>query len=159
MSADQTIPDKEEFKIGEVCEIAGVKPFVLRYWETEFPQLAPAKGAGGQRTYSRQDVDLILHIKRLLYEERFTVAGAKKRLSDEAEAAEPGESPAETKPKAKSKGRGKSKSRSKTAAEAAEADEAAEPELDTAGGDKVQNAKRVLGEVRRELEAIMESLK
>jgi DNA-binding transcriptional MerR regulator len=85
------IPDKDEFKIGEVCEIAGVKPFVLRYWETEFPELTPAKGAGGQRTYTRADVELILHIKQLLYEERFTVAGAKKRLADEAsETAKPG---------------------------------------------------------------------
>jgi DNA-binding transcriptional MerR regulator len=86
MAADTRIPDKEEFKIGEVCEIAGVKPFVLRYWETEFPDLSPAKGAGGQRTYTRADVELILHIKQLLYEERFTVAGAKKRLAEEAPA-------------------------------------------------------------------------
>ena len=84
MPGEAVIPDKEEFKIGEVCEIAGVKPFVLRYWETEFPELAPAKGAGGQRTYTRADVQLILHIKQLLYEERFTVAGAKKRLAEEA---------------------------------------------------------------------------
>ena len=84
MAAETRIPDKEEFKIGEVCEIAGVKPFVLRYWETEFPDLSPAKGAGGQRTYTRADVELILHIKQLLYEERFTVAGAKKRLAEEA---------------------------------------------------------------------------
>jgi DNA-binding transcriptional MerR regulator len=84
MVAEPRIPDKDEFKIGEVCEIAGVKPFVLRYWETEFPELSPAKGAGGQRTYTRADVELILHIKQLLYEERFTVAGAKKRLAEEA---------------------------------------------------------------------------
>lgn len=76
--------DKEEYKIGEVCDIAGVKPFVLRYWETEFTELSPAKGAGGQRTYSRNDVQLILRIKQLLYEERFTVAGAKKRLAEES---------------------------------------------------------------------------
>ena len=86
MSGEIRIPDKEEFKIGEVCEIAGVKPFVLRYWETEFTELSPAKGAGGQRTYTRADVELILHIKQLLYEERFTVAGAKKRLVEEAPA-------------------------------------------------------------------------
>ena len=84
MPSEVVIPDKEEFKIGEVCEIAGVKPFVLRYWETEFPELSPAKGAGGQRTYTRADVQLILRIKQLLYEERFTVAGAKKRLGEEA---------------------------------------------------------------------------
>ena len=86
MAGEIRIPDKEEFKIGEVCEIAGVKPFVLRYWETEFTELSPAKGAGGQRTYTRADVELILHIKQLLYEERFTVAGAKKRLAEEAPA-------------------------------------------------------------------------
>ena len=77
-------PDRDDFKIGEVCDIAGVKPFVLRYWETEFPELAPAKSSGGQRTYSRADVELIMRIKHLLYEERFTVAGAKKRLGEEA---------------------------------------------------------------------------
>jgi DNA-binding transcriptional MerR regulator len=83
MPSEAALPDKDEFKIGEVCEIAGVKPFVLRYWETEFPELAPAKGAGGQRTYTKADVQLILRIKQLLYEERFTVAGAKKRLAEE----------------------------------------------------------------------------
>jgi len=86
------ILDKEEYKIGEVCDIAAVKPFVLRYWETEFTELAPAKGAGGQRTYTRDDVRLILRIKQLLYEERFTVAGAKKRLAEEA-GAPPAEKP------------------------------------------------------------------
>jgi DNA-binding transcriptional MerR regulator len=89
MPSEAVIPDKDEFKIGEVCEIAAVKPFVLRYWETEFPELAPAKGAGGQRTYTKKDVQLILRIKQLLYEERFTVAGAKKRLSEEIAGAAP----------------------------------------------------------------------
>ena len=83
MPSESVVPDKDEFKIGEVCEIAAVKPFVLRYWETEFPELSPAKGAGGQRTYTKADVQLILRIKQLLYEERFTVAGAKKRLAEE----------------------------------------------------------------------------
>ncbi len=81
--SEVTIPDRDDFKIGEVCEIVGVKPFVLRYWETEFEELAPAKGAGGQRTYSKSDVEVILRIKQLLYEERFTVVGAKKRLAEE----------------------------------------------------------------------------
>ncbi|MFN3413575.1 MAG: MerR family transcriptional regulator [Thermoanaerobaculum sp.] len=88
MSPDPvTIPDREEFKINEVCEITGVKPFVLRYWEQEFPELAPAKQAGGQRVYRREDVELVLRIKQLLYEEQFTVAGAKKRLAEERQAA------------------------------------------------------------------------
>ncbi len=87
MSPDPvTIPDKEEFKINEVCEITGVKPFVLRYWEQEFPELAPAKQPGGQRVYRREDVELVLRIKKLLYEEQFTVAGAKKRLAEERKA-------------------------------------------------------------------------
>ena len=89
MASEIVIPDKEEFKIGEVCEIAGVKPFVLRYWETEFPELSPTKGAGGQRTYTKGDVQLILRIKQLLYEERFTVAGAKKRLAEEIAGQQP----------------------------------------------------------------------
>jgi DNA-binding transcriptional MerR regulator len=83
MAPEVMIPERSDFKIGEVCDIAGVKPFVLRYWETEFPELTPTKGAGGQRSYSRADVELILRIKHLLYEERFTVAGAKKRLAEE----------------------------------------------------------------------------
>ncbi|MGC8916957.1 MAG: MerR family transcriptional regulator [Thermoanaerobaculum sp.] len=81
-----SIPDKEEFKIAEVCEIAGVKPFMLRYWEQEFPELAPAKEAGGQRVYRREDVELVLRIKQLLYEEQLTIAGAKKRLAEERQA-------------------------------------------------------------------------
>jgi DNA-binding transcriptional MerR regulator len=93
MTTDVDIPDKEEFKIGEVCELAGVKPFVLRYWETEFSELAPAKGAGGQRTYTRDDVLLVLRIKQLLYEERFTVAGAKKRLAEEQVKKKPAREP------------------------------------------------------------------
>lgn len=102
MSADVVIPDKEEFRIGEVCDVAGIKPFVLRYWETEFPELQPTKGTGGQRTYSRADVELILRIKHLLYEERFTVAGAKKRLAEEASA---GVVPAAAAPRLDSAGR------------------------------------------------------
>jgi DNA-binding transcriptional MerR regulator len=98
MPSETALPDKDEFKIGEVCEIAGVKPFVLRYWETEFSELSPAKGAGGQRTYTRADVQLILRIKQLLYEERFTVAGAKKRLSEEVTGQAPKAPKVDTKP-------------------------------------------------------------
>ncbi len=87
------IPDKEEFKINEVCELAGVKPFVLRYWEQEFPELAPAKQPGGQRVYRRRDVELVLRIKHLLYEEKFTIAGAKKRLAEERLPAAPSVAP------------------------------------------------------------------
>jgi DNA-binding transcriptional MerR regulator len=77
------IPDKLYFKIGEVCEITGVQPHVLRYWETEFPQLAPEKNRSGQRVYKRRDIEIVLKIKKLLYEEKFTIAGAKRRLAAE----------------------------------------------------------------------------
>jgi len=76
------------YKIGEVCKIAEVPPYVLRYWETEFPPLAPNKSGGGQRLYTRREIDVILRIKQLLYSEGFTIAGAKKKL--DIEIASPG---------------------------------------------------------------------
>jgi DNA-binding transcriptional MerR regulator len=76
---------KEEklYKIGEVCKAADLQPYVLRYWETEFPQLSPSKSGGGQRLYTRAELDIILRIKELLYKEGFTIAGAKKKLEQE----------------------------------------------------------------------------
>ena len=75
--------DDKLYKIGEVCKLADVQPYVLRYWETEFPQLAPNKSGGGQRLYTRREIDTILRIKELLYREGFTIAGAKKKLETE----------------------------------------------------------------------------
>src|SRR2546423_10278477 len=83
MTQSTIIPEKLFFKIGEVCELAGVQAHVLRYWETEFPMLAPQKNRAGQRTYRRRDVEMALRIKELLYEEQYTIAGAKKRLTSE----------------------------------------------------------------------------
>src|SRR5437764_7160237 len=80
---DKKIPNKLFFKIGEVCEITDTQPYVLRYWESEFPALAPAKNSSGQRIYRRRDIETVLRIKQLLYEEGFTIAGAKKRLETE----------------------------------------------------------------------------
>jgi len=77
------IPNKLFFKIGEVCEITDTQPYVLRYWESEFPALAPAKNSSGQRIYRRRDIETVLRIKQLLYDEGFTIAGAKKRLESE----------------------------------------------------------------------------
>jgi DNA-binding transcriptional MerR regulator len=82
--------EEKLYKIGEVCKLADLQPYVLRYWETEFPQLSPNKSGGGQRLYTRRELDTILRIKELLYKEGFTIAGAKKKL--EAEAAAPEES-------------------------------------------------------------------
>jgi DNA-binding transcriptional MerR regulator len=80
---DKAIPNKLFFKIGEVCEITDTQPYVLRYWESEFPALAPAKNSSGQRIYRRKDIETVLRIKQLLYDEGFTIAGAKKRLESE----------------------------------------------------------------------------
>ena len=77
------IPEKIYFKIGEVCDLVGVQPHVLRYWETEFPMLSPQKNRSGQRSYRRRDVEMALRIKELLYDEMFTIAGAKKKLQSE----------------------------------------------------------------------------
>lgn len=81
------IPDKLFFRIGEVSNLLGLEPYVLRYWETEFPSLSPKKSGTGHRLYRRKDVELLLRIKHLLYEKRFTIDGARQFLHDEAKIA------------------------------------------------------------------------
>ena len=76
------IPDRLYFRIGDVSELVGVEPYVLRFWESEFPMLQPKKGNTGQREYKRKDVELLLEIKRLLYDEGFTIQGARKAIRD-----------------------------------------------------------------------------
>lgn len=78
------IPDKLFFRIGEVSGLLGLEPYVLRYWETEFPSLAPKKSGTGHRLYRRKDVELLLKIKHLLYQRRFTIDGARQYLHDES---------------------------------------------------------------------------
>jgi DNA-binding transcriptional MerR regulator len=75
-----SIPEKLYYKIGEVSEITGIEPYVLRYWESEFKIVSPSRTNSKQRLYRKKDLDLILEIKKLLYDEKFTIAGAKKRL-------------------------------------------------------------------------------
>ena len=82
----QQIPDKLYFRIGEVSRLTGVKQYVLRYWESEFPALGPRKSGTGHRLYKRKDVELLLEIKHLLYEKRFTIEGARKWLEDRRKA-------------------------------------------------------------------------
>lgn len=77
-----SIPDKLFYKIGEVSKLAGVEPYVLRYWETEFSFLKPRKSKSGQRIYVKKDLDLIFEIKSLLYKERFTIEGVRKKFTD-----------------------------------------------------------------------------
>ena len=92
------IPDKLYFRIGEVSRLAGIKPYVLRFWETEFSSLGPKKSGKGHRLYRRKDVELVLEIKRLLYEKRYTIEGARKNLDTRSReaGAKSGESSAKT---------------------------------------------------------------
>jgi len=76
------VPEKRYYRIGEVSRITDVKPYVLRYWESEFRWMAPQKSRSKQRLYRRRDIDMILLIKKMLYEQRFTIAGARKKLRE-----------------------------------------------------------------------------
>ncbi|MEK8024092.1 MAG: MerR family transcriptional regulator [Candidatus Hydrogenedentota bacterium] len=88
--ATADVPDKLYFTIGEIGRITGVKPHVLRFWEQEFPSLSPRKDDSGRRIYRRRDVELVMKIKHLLYDEKFTIAGARRALvGEEPEPAEP----------------------------------------------------------------------
>jgi DNA-binding transcriptional MerR regulator len=81
-TATQVASEKKLYRIGELSRLAALKPFVLRYWETEFPMLEPIKGSGGHRLYRQEDVDMVFRIKRLLYDEGFTIAGARRHLRE-----------------------------------------------------------------------------
>ena len=79
------IPEKLFYKAAEVCQITDTQPYVLRFWESEFPQLASGKNRSGQRVYTRADIDLIFRIKKLLYQDEYTIAGARKALDEDRE--------------------------------------------------------------------------
>jgi DNA-binding transcriptional MerR regulator len=85
--ADVAIPEKLYFRIGEVSQLTRTKSYVLRYWETEFPMLKPVKSKSGHRMYRRQDVEMVLEIKRLLYEKGFTIEGARQQLANHSHGA------------------------------------------------------------------------
>jgi DNA-binding transcriptional MerR regulator len=93
---DPEIPNKLYFRIGEVAKLAGIKPYVLRFWESEFTGLGPKKSGTGHRLYRRKDVELVLEIKRLLYEKRFTIEGARKILEQKPKRGEAAAKPAAT---------------------------------------------------------------
>ena len=86
-TADPVIPDKLYFRIGEVAKLCKLPAYVLRFWESEFPQLKPVKSSTGQRMYRQRDVESVLRIKKLLYEEGFTIAGARQQLKAESKPA------------------------------------------------------------------------
>src|SRR5438093_11653516 len=87
----QGIPNKAHYKTGEVCELTDTQPYVLKFWEQEFPQLAPEKNRTGQRVYRRKDVELVRRIKYLLYEKDYTIAGVRRVLESGARDAENGD--------------------------------------------------------------------
>jgi DNA-binding transcriptional MerR regulator len=91
---DSRFPDKLFYRIGDVSEITGIKPHILRYWEAEFSVLHPRKNEAGQRVYERRDVELVIEIKKLLYEQRYTISGAKKFLAQRYKPAPKKSSPA-----------------------------------------------------------------
>src|SRR5271157_4141118 len=122
------IPDKLYFRIGEVSRLAGIKPYVLRFWETEFPSLGPKKTGKGHRLYRRKDVELVLEIKRLLYEKRYTIEGARKFLDTR------GREGIAKSPESMTRKTGRSQ------------------------GDLFQNPAPLLQEIRKELSAILEIL-
>src|SRR3984885_11976734 len=103
VTAPPEIPDKLYFRIGDVARLAGIKPYVLRFWETEFPGLGPKKSGTGHRLYRRKDVEMVLEIKRLLYEQRFTIEGARKFLESRAK---PQPVPAAAKPSKRKRAQG-----------------------------------------------------
>lgn len=76
------LPDKLFYKIGEVSRITGIESYVLRYWETEFPFLKPRKNKSGQRVYTKKELELILQVKKMLYQERYTIEGVRKRFGE-----------------------------------------------------------------------------
>src|SRR5258707_10415943 len=86
-TATQTVTEQKLYRIGEVSRLTELKPFVLRYWESEFPMLEPVKSPNGHRMYRQEDVDLVFKIKRLLYDEGFTIAGARRHLRENGAAA------------------------------------------------------------------------
>src|ERR1700744_3104646 len=83
MAAKARVQKRLYYKIGEACKALGIQPYVLRYWETEFPALSPSKSRSGQRVYSEKELEIIRRIKQLLYDEGYTIAGAKKKLEGE----------------------------------------------------------------------------
>ena len=126
MTARPDIPEgKDEFKLNEVCKLASVQPYMLRFWGSEFPQLEAGRSGSGQRLYSRDQVDLILEIRRLLFDEGLTIAGARKRLGD---AGEPGDDQEQADSAAKKRSPRKKKAKKEAPAAASTEEEKAAPQ-------------------------------
>jgi DNA-binding transcriptional MerR regulator len=137
------------YKIGEACKELDIQPYVLRYWETEFPALNPNKSKSGQRVYTQKELDIIRRIKELLYDEGYTIAGAKKKLESELAEGHLGESP---KPKA---GKATEQDSVEQATEAPKAAEATQPSLDTESAEKVETLRHGVREALTQAREIL----
>ena len=146
MSETPALPEgQDSFRLNEVCKLAKVQPYMLRFWTTEFSGLEAGKSGTGQRYYTREQVELILEIRRLLFDEGMTIAGAKKKLAAAGKGAPAGAAPA----------RKKSGGKKKTEKPRQKARAAAEPaEVDKGEGERVQRLLLALRGIREELEAL-----
>ncbi len=135
------IPEKLFFKIGEVCELTDTQPYVLRFWESEFPQLTPKKNRSGQRIYSSEDIEVVQEIKRLLYDSGFTIAGARKQL--EQEGVSVGEAAVAKKKEAKPQ-KASARSSGKTRSKKVAAGKRRVPHEGNGGHDTVQQLREIL---------------
>ena len=135
MADEAALPEgKDRFKLNEVCKLANVQPYMLRFWATEFPSLEAEKTGTGQRVYTREQVELILEIRRLLYEEHLTIAGVKKRLAE-----------------------GPPPRRARHRASAAAEEE--QPAVDNGARERVQHLEQALRAVREELAEVVAALR
>ena len=143
--------EKLYYKIGEACKILDIQPYVLRYWETEFSVLSPSKSKSGQRVYGEDDFQLIRRIKELLYEEGFTIAGAKKKLDSEIADGGPKAAPEKSPRPAK---KAVKKTAAKASEDAAEEEDATEP-VDDGEAERLREG---IGAALEEAQAILELL-
>lgn len=160
MAAKARVQKRLYYKIGEACKALGIQPYVLRYWETEFPALTPSKSRSGQRVYSEKELEIIRRIKELLYEEGYTIAGAKKKLEaelasgalgePEQDEAEEGSAPARSTPAA---------APPEPVAKPPAAPRPAAAALDTDGGERVQSLLSGIEEALQEAREILTLLR
>jgi DNA-binding transcriptional MerR regulator len=165
MASKARVQKRLYYKIGEACKALGIQPYVLRYWETEFPALTPSKSRSGQRVYSEKELEVIRRIKELLYEEGYTIAGAKKKLEAELAAGLLGETLGETEePETEDAAAGKAPAAvpgtpAGRDAEPLAAPPAAEPPpppaLDTAGAERIQTLLSGIDEALQEARELL----
>ena len=150
MSGKEVLPEGQEFfKMNEVCKLAKVQPYMLRYWGTEFPQLEAPRSGTGQRLYSREQVELILEVRRLLFDEGLTIAGVRKKIVPrEVETKDAGQGEEAPKPKKRRKPRTASSGTGESS-----------PQVDKKAGERVKHLESALRGIRAELATILDEIR